>query len=146
MTFCKKKYVISTFTSGKICIQYTFMLEAVCAHKTSLNLPVSGHAFVCYVYQFFLRFFFIKFWKCSEGVSQQHQWYLQWGRSWVRAPIGSIKDYKIGICCFSAKNMRMSKDWLARNQDNLSEWRNMSIRGLLFQWASTIKIQLSMLV
>ena len=44
------------------------MLDAVCAHKTSLNLQVSGHAFVCYVYQFFLRFFFIKFWKCSEVV------------------------------------------------------------------------------
>jgi len=23
---------------------------------------------------------------------------------------------------------------LARNQDNVSEWGNMSIRGLLFQW------------
>ena len=37
------------------------MLEAVCAHKTSLNLPVSGHAFLCYVYQFFLRFFLSNF-------------------------------------------------------------------------------------
>jgi hypothetical protein len=30
------------------------------------------------------------------------------------------KDYKIGICCFSAKHAalrRKSKDWLARNQD-----------------------------
>jgi hypothetical protein len=35
---------------------------------------------------------------------------------------------------------------LARNQDNVSEWGDISIRGLLFQWASTIKIQLSMLV
>jgi hypothetical protein len=35
---------------------------------------------------------------------------------------------------------------LARNQDNVSEWGHMSIRGLLFQWASTIKIQLSVLV
>jgi hypothetical protein len=35
---------------------------------------------------------------------------------------------------------------LARNQDNVSEWGNMSIRGLLFQWPSTIKIQLSVLV
>jgi uncharacterized protein YaaR (DUF327 family) len=35
------------------------------------------------------------------------------------------KDYKIGICCFSAKHAalrRMSKDWLARIQDNVSEW------------------------
>jgi hypothetical protein len=31
-------------------------------------------------------------------------------------------------------------------RDNVSEWRDMSTRGLLFQGASTIKIQLSMLV
>ena len=46
------------------------------------------------------------------------------------------KDYKIGICCFSAKNAALrskSKDWLARNQNNVSEWSDMSIRGLLFQ-------------
>ena len=49
---------------------------------------------------------------------------------------GQTKDYKIGICCFSAKHAalrRKSKDWLARNQNNVSEWGDMSIRGLLFQ-------------
>jgi hypothetical protein len=60
------------------------------------------------------------------------------------------KDYKIGICCFSAKHTalrRKSKDWLARNQDNVSKWGDRSIiHWLLFQWASAIKIQLSMLV
>ena len=38
---------------------------------------------------------------------------------------GQTKDYKIGICCFSAKYAalrRKSKDWLAQNQDNVSEW------------------------
>ena len=33
---------------------------------------------------------------------------------------GKTKDYKIGICCFSAKHAalrRKSKDWLARNQN-----------------------------
>ena len=40
----------------------------------------------------------------------------------------------------------MSKDWLARNEDNGSKWSNMSTHGLLFQWSSTIKIQLSVLV
>ena len=46
------------------------------------------------------------------------------------------KDYEIGICCFSAKHValkRKSKDWLTRNQDNVSEWSDMSTRGLLFQ-------------
>jgi hypothetical protein len=54
---------------------------------------------------------------------------------------GQIKDYKIGICCFSAKHAalrRKSKDWLARNQDHVSEWVDLSIGGLLSQWASTV--------
>ena len=37
---------------------------------------------------------------------------------------GQTKVFKIGICCFSAKHavLRMkSKDWLARNQDNVFE-------------------------
>ena len=48
---------------------------------------------------------------------------------------GQTKDYKIGICCFSAKHAalrRKSKDGLAQNQYNVSEWGNMSICGLLF--------------
>ena len=64
---------------------------------------------------------------------------------------GQSKDYKIGtcICCFSAKHAalrRKSKDWLARNQDNVSKLDDMSFRGLLFQWVSAINIQLSVLV
>jgi hypothetical protein len=50
--------------------------------------------------------------------------------------LGQTKDYKIGISCLCAKHaafMRKSKDWLARNQDNVSKWRDMSTRGLLFQ-------------
>ena len=49
---------------------------------------------------------------------------------------GHTKGYKIGICCFSAKYAALrskSRDWLARNQDNVSEWSNMSTSGLLFQ-------------
>ena len=45
------------------------------------------------------------------------------------------KDYEIGICCFSAKDAALrskSKDWFARNQNNVSEWGDMSIHGLLF--------------
>ena len=68
---------------------------------------------------------------------------------WFEPWSGQAKDYQIGICCFSVKHAalrRKSKDWLAQNQDNVSEWGDMSIPGLLFQWASSIKIQLSMLV
>jgi hypothetical protein len=49
---------------------------------------------------------------------------------------GQTKDHKIGICCFSARHAalrRKSKDWLAWNQDNVSEWSDMFIRRLLFQ-------------
>ena len=46
------------------------------------------------------------------------------------------KNYKIGICCFSAKHAALrskSKDWLALNQNNVYKWNDMSIHGLLFQ-------------
>jgi hypothetical protein len=44
---------------------------------------------------------------------------------------GQTKDYKIGICCFSAKHAalrRKGKYWLVRNQNNVSEWSDMSTR------------------
>ena len=44
---------------------------------------------------------------------------------------GLTKDYKIGICCFSAKHAalrRKNKNWFARNQNNMSEWSDMSTR------------------
>ena len=40
------------------------------------------------------------------------------------------KDYTIGICCLFAQHAalkRLSKDWLARNQDNVSEWGDISV-------------------
>ena len=57
---------------------------------------------------------------------------------------GQTKDYILDICFFSAKHAalkRKSKDWLARNRNNVSKWSDMSTRGLLFQWASNVKIQ-----
>ena len=62
---------------------------------------------------------------------------------------GQTKDFQIGICCVSAKHAVLrskSKDLLARNQNNVSEWSDMSVRGLLFQWDSTMQIQQSLLV
>jgi hypothetical protein len=62
---------------------------------------------------------------------------LECGRSWVRAN-GSNKYYNIGIYCFSAKHAlrRESKDWLARNQDIVSEWGNMS--RAVFRWREAL--------
>jgi hypothetical protein len=68
-------------------------------------------------------------------------WY--YGHEWV------IQDYEIGIYYFStrlAALRRKSKNWLALNHDNVSEWGDMTIRRLFLQWASTIKIHLSVLV
>jgi len=48
---------------------------------------------------------------------------------------GQTKDYRIGIYCFSAKHTalrRKSKDWLAWNEDNVSEWSDMSICDCCF--------------
>ena len=62
---------------------------------------------------------------------------------------GQTKDYEIGICCFYAMHAalrRKSKDWLARNQNNVLDWSDMSTHELLFQLASTITIQFGMLV
>jgi hypothetical protein len=53
------------------------------------------------------------------------------------------KDYKIGICCFSANHAALRikiKHRLARNQNNVSEWSDIPIRGLFLQ--CNIKIQL----
>jgi hypothetical protein len=47
-------------------------------------------------------------------------------------------------CCSSSKHASLiigeNKDWLDRNQDNMSYWSDTSTFGLWFQWTSTIKI------
>ena len=50
------------------------------------------------------------------------------------------------ICCFSKSSKSKRKDWLTRNQNNVYERSDMSFHRLLIQWASTIKIQLSVVV
>ena len=53
------------------------------------------------------------------------------------------------VWCFLAmhsalrSNFSKSKDWLTRNQNNVSEWSDMLSHGLMCQSASTIQIQLS---
>jgi len=50
--------------------------------------------------------------------------------------LGQTNDYKIDICCFSAKHVelrRKRKDWLVWNQDNVSQWSDMSIFRQLLQ-------------
>jgi hypothetical protein len=54
---------------------------------------------------------------------------------WFEPCSGHTNVYQINIYCFSAKHgvfERKKKDWLARNCDNVFEWRDMSICRLLF--------------
>jgi hypothetical protein len=44
-----------------------------------------------------------------------------------------VKPKTIKLIFVVSPKGRKSKDWLAQNQDNLSEWGDMSISGLLFQ-------------
>ena len=63
----------------------------------------------------------------------------------IETQSGQTNDYKIGICCFSAKHAALrsrSNDWLTRNQDDVFEWKHISIFRLLFLWANTTRIQL----
>jgi hypothetical protein len=48
---------------------------------------------------------------------------------------GQSKDYEIGMCSFATQHValrRKSKDWLARNQDSVSEWGGMLTLRSLF--------------
>ena len=57
---------------------------------------------------------------------------------WFEPGLSQTKNYEIGICCFSAKHTALrsqSKDGLARKQDNVSEWSNMSSCGLFSELA-----------
>ena len=80
--------------------------------------------------------------KCIDGVMVSVLAYSMVDREFESLSDQS-NDYKIGICCFSAKHaalMKKSKDWLARKQEHVSRWGDMSIRGLLFRWVSTINV------
>ena len=67
----------------------------------------------------------------------------------VKTLISQINDRNICTCCFTAKHTALSstnKDWMARNQHNVSEWSELATRVMLLQWVSTMKIKLGVLV
>ena len=69
---------------------------------------------------------------------------VECGRSGIEPLSWRTKDHEIYTnCCFSSKHATIrnkNKDWMTRN--NVSEWSNKSTPDCLFQWASTINIQL----
>ena len=81
--------------------------------------------------------------KLCQWCNGQHARF-KYGRSWFESRSGQTKDYEIGICCFSrsAKHAALksqSKDWLARNHNNVSELTDSCFSEL------ALKIPLSML-
>ena len=57
----------------------------------------------------------------------------------------SPNTIKLDICCFFAKQaslMNQSKNYLVRDDDNVTEWSDMFTCQLLFQWTNIIKTQL----
>jgi hypothetical protein len=60
-------------------------------------------------------------------------------QNYLTSPMSEGGEPKICIntlCCFSAKHAALkskSKDWLSRNEDNMSEWSDMFTHTLLFQ-------------
>jgi hypothetical protein len=72
--------------------------------------------------QFRVTWYLYKQWEASSAIDCGYE-----PRS------GQTKECKIGICCFSTKNAslrRKSKDWLARNQNNVGMKWAISIEDL----------------
>jgi hypothetical protein len=68
----------------------------------------------------YFHFIFINFFNQFFFIVLQ---YIIWKQKLIQ------NNKKIGICCFSAKNASLrgkSKDWLTRNQNNVSEWSDIS--------------------
>ena len=85
--------------------------------------------------------------RCTRSCDKFCQW-LTTGR-WFSPgrPVSStstthlqdISEKMLKLALRTIKQINKNKDWYARNQNNVSEWRDMSSRGLLFQWAITMK-------
>jgi hypothetical protein len=97
---------------------------------------------ILFLHIYFISLIYILYVKSQTWVivkrQLSHVYIMAWTSQWND---DEVRDNEIDICCLSAKHAalrRESKDWLAWNQDNVSELGDMSIRGLLFQWASTI--------
>ena len=127
---------------------YTFCIQIV---------EMSGQFYVfvllCFVWLFYCLFVFVCLFAVDhknqthiarnykQPVRRQHLPILSNGIGGVMVrgfELRSVqtKDYKISICCFLAKHvaiLRKSKDWLARNHNNVSEWGDMFSRELLFE-------------
>ena len=114
--FCMIKIKILLYDNYRSVITLYNQIWQVIQFVTSINKPLSFRGF-----------------NCISGVMLS-MLVSCCGRSCVQI-FGQVnpKDYNICISCFFATLRNKNKDWLAQNQDNVSEWSDMSTRGLLFQ-------------
>jgi hypothetical protein len=94
-----------------ICVVLIYLwIMCIFLNYRFLKLHANNHCYanICLVYK-------IICFSCLFFTDSHYWWSVNF----------KTNDYKIGICCFSAKHealRRKSKDWLPRNQNNVSEW------------------------
>ena len=80
----------------------------------TVSIKKGGHLFLSLFASSTILFILLHFIREKKNL-EPHQWgngqhaHLEWGRSWVRAPVGSNQDYTISICCFSAKHAALRR-------------------------------------
>ena len=103
---------------------FLYIANEGCHIRINNNLLMDNYSLFNLLFLFSIYLFFCFYLLASSAVDRGFELRL-----------GPTKDYKIGICFFSTKHAalrRKIKNWLARNQNNVSEWSNMSIGGLLY--------------
>ena len=140
---CLYNMVLATAMLTRLLIDWTNIVQRQMTDISSLffsGLRVSRSLVSCVVFCWSLYLLFLL--NITASVALLLAWLppVRVGRGFELRS-GQAKDYKIGSCCFSTKPAalrRKTKDWLARNQNNVSVWSDTSTRGLLFWWVSTM--------
>ena len=126
------------------------MVRQLFSWENSLSVKIGQgkqYQYIIYIHTYYLQPYqsSLPLWWCNSSRVR-----IECGRSWVRAPIGSIQSPKYNWYLLLLRQARSIKekeqDWLARIQNNMSKWSDMSTHGLSSQSARTMKIQLSVLV
>jgi hypothetical protein len=104
------------------------MGQILCTRRITLSsnflLIYSWHSIIALFYLWFLLYepFTLSLYRtCMNGINGVMVIVIASSAFGHRS--GQTKDYEIGICCFSAKHAplrKKSKDWLARNQNNVT--------------------------
>ena len=151
LLFLNKAFYLELWNTQIYCVMWQWLrtyLKCTCFTNTNICLLRLGNykkTRVYHLFQFHIGNGNLIFGYLTASVMYWLACSLRCGRSGIGAPVGSNQR----LCmCFSAKDAvlrRKCKDWLSQNQ-NVSEWIHMSTCGLMFQWASTKTIQISVLV